>query len=190
MKELSKKQEEFYSKWEERRKNKWQYAFLHGSVYWGIPIAIVSFLLNSDFQIENMQISRLIISLILFGIGGLIIGLWQFKTVDSVYKGLDDSDVINEGIQKLHQGQTWDYENLKICQDKGNSLIVRNDLLWYDKEINSIEKNDEFLEQIISDFRRLQKNSKFKDFSKSKEVKIQLYDNDSDEKLLLEKTIK
>jgi len=190
MKELNKKQEEFYSKWEERRKKKWQYAFLHGSVYWGIPVAIVSFLLNSDFQIENMQISSLIISIILFGIGGLIFGLLQFKTVDSVYKGLDDSDEINEGIQKLQHGQTWSYENLKICQDKGNSLIVRNDLLWQDKEINSIEKNNDFLEQNINDFRRLQKNSNFKHFTKSKEVKIQLFNNGDNENPLLEKTIK
>ncbi|WP_289054241.1 hypothetical protein [Carboxylicivirga marina] len=189
MKELSKKQEEFYSKWEERRKKKWLYAFLHGSVYWGIPIAIISFLLNSDFQIENMQISRLIISLLLFGIAGLTIGLREFKAVDSVYKELDDSDLITEGLQKLQQGQTWNYENLKIYQGKGNTLTVRNDLLWNEKEINTTEGTNEFLEQIMSDFRRLQKNSKFNAFAKSKTVKIQLHGNESDENLLLEKII-
>ena len=41
MKELSKRQQKFYSQWEERRKKKWLYVFLHGTVYWGVFMAII-----------------------------------------------------------------------------------------------------------------------------------------------------
>ena len=35
MKEKSEKEENFYLEWEKRRKKKWLYVFLHGSIYWG-----------------------------------------------------------------------------------------------------------------------------------------------------------
>ena len=34
MKEKSEKEENFYLEWEKRRKKKWLYVFLHGSIYW------------------------------------------------------------------------------------------------------------------------------------------------------------
>ena len=37
MKELSAKQEAFYLKWEQQRKKKWLYVFVHGIIYYGNP---------------------------------------------------------------------------------------------------------------------------------------------------------
>jgi hypothetical protein len=50
MKETGKKGEQFIQRWEERRKKKWLYIFLHGSVYFGLPLAILMFLMVSEFK--------------------------------------------------------------------------------------------------------------------------------------------
>lgn len=79
MKELSKKGENFYQLWEKQREKKWNYVFVHGSIYWGLPMAIGAFLINSQFEIGNMSISKLLISIVVFMIGGLGYGLSQFR---------------------------------------------------------------------------------------------------------------
>ena len=190
MKEVSKKGEQFYSQWEKQRKKKWQYIFLHGSVYWGLPVAIISFLLNSHFKLENMQISKLVSSIIVFGIGGIGYGLWLFKRIDSVYLGLNDNDKIMKGIQELQSGLIWNYENLKISQDQNEMIIVQNELFWYEKVNLSTGELNECFNLIIDDFRRLQKNSDFGEFAKNKKVKIQVFDNSANEVPLIEKMIK
>ena len=190
MKEVSEKGEQFYSQWEKQRKKKWQYIFLHGSVYWGLSVAIISFLLNSHFKLENMQISKLVSSIIVFGIGGIGYGLWLFKRIDSVYLGLNDNDKIMKGIQALQSGLIWNYENLKISQDQNEMIIVQNELFWYEKVNLSTGELNECFNLIIDDFRRLQKNSDFGEFAKNKKVKIQVFDNSANEVPLIEKMIK
>jgi hypothetical protein len=74
MKELNNRQEEFYRKWDERRKKKWRYVLLHGSVYWGMLLGIAVFLGGSHFKVENMQLHRFIAFEIVFTIGGLFQG--------------------------------------------------------------------------------------------------------------------
>lgn len=189
MKELNKKQEAFYTKWEQRRKKKWFYAFLHGSVYWGIPVAFVLFLIDSQFQQEQMQFSRLLAYLVGFGIGGLWIGLTSFKRIDSTYLELQDDDVIEKGIVEISKGNTWNYENLLIRQDIQKALVVQNDLLWFDDDQISAQQTDECFEQLLSDFNRLQKNKQFQQYAKHKEVKIQVFDNSENKTPLKEKVI-
>ena len=190
MKESRENGELFYSQWEKRRKKKWQYIFLHGSVYWGFTVAIISFLLNSQFKVEDMQLSKLISSIIVFGIGGIGFGLWQFKRIDSVYLGLNVNNKITKGLQEIQSGQIWRYENLKISQDKNEMIIVQNELFWYEKVNLSAEELNECFKLIMDDFRLLQKNSEFGEFAKNKKVKIQVLDNSGNELPLIEKMIK
>ena len=190
MKESRENGELFYSQWEKRRKKKWQYIFLHGSVYWGFTVAIISFLLNSQFKVEDMQLSKFISSIIVFGIGGIGFGLWQFKRIDSVYLGLNVNDKITKGLQEIQSGQIWRYENLKISQDKNEMIIVQNELFWYEKVNLSAEELNECFKLIMDDFRLLQKNSEFGEFAKNKKVKIQVFDNSENEMPLIEKMIK
>ena len=86
MKELSKKGENFYLFWEKQREKKWLYIFVHGSIYWGLPMAIGAFLINSQFEIGNMSISKLLISIVVFMIGGLGYGHSQFRISYSGWK--------------------------------------------------------------------------------------------------------
>ena len=190
MKESRENGELFYSKWEKRRKKKWQYIFLHGSVYWGFTVATISFLLNSQFKVEDMQLSKFISSIIVFGIGGIGFGLWQFKRIDSVYLGLNVNNKITKGLQEIQSGQIWRYENLKISQDKNEMIIVQNELFWYEKVNLSAEELNECFKLIMDDFRLLQKNSEFGEFAKNKKVKIQVLDNSGNELPLIEKMIK
>ena len=190
MKESRENGELFYSQWEKRRKKKWQYIFLHGSVYWGFTVAIISFLLNSQFKVEDMQLSKFISSIIVFGIGGIGFGLWQFKRIDSVYLGLNVNNKITKGLQEIQSGQIWRYENLKISQDKNEMIIVQNELFWYEKVNLSAEELNECFKLIMDDFRLLQKNSEFGEFAKNKKVKIQVLDNSGNELPLIEKMIK
>jgi hypothetical protein len=190
MRELSKRGEKFYSKWEERRKKKWLYIFLHGSVYWGLTVAIASFLWSNHFDFENMQLSRLVTSIVVFGVGGLGFGLWQFKRVDSFYLGLNDNDEIQKGIQKIQSGLTWSYENLKISQDENETLIVQNELFWFEKANVTPEEINGCFNLIMDDYNRLQKNPDFEKFLKNRNVKVQLFDNSGTIVPLIEKTIK
>lgn len=189
MKELNRKEERFYYKWEKRRKKKWLYIFLHGSVYWGFSVAIMSFLLNNRFSFENMQFTKLLISIIVFGVGGLGYGLWLFTTIDSTYLSLNDNDKIKKGIQEIKSGLTWSYENLKILQDESKALIVQNELFWFDDENVTPNELNECFKLIMDDYNRLQKDSDYYDFSKNKKTIIQVFNN-SKEKPLMEMIMK
>ncbi|TRX61094.1 hypothetical protein [Carboxylicivirga sp. M1479] len=189
MKELNEKQEAFYTKWEQRRKKKWSYVFLQGSVYWGIPVALINFFIESQIEQEDMQFLRFLIYLLTFGIGGIWIGLSSYKRVDASYLALQDDDEIERGISEISKGNTWNYENLLIRQDIQKALIVQNDLLWFDDDQISAQQTDECFEQLMSDFSRLQKNKQFQQYAKHREVKIQVFDNSENEIPLKEKVV-
>ena len=186
MKELSKRQQKFYSQWEERRKKKWLYVFLHGTVYWGVFMAIIMFLWNSDFDIEKMKISKLIIAIIIFGITGIFVGLNQFKQIEKIYLKLNDDSEIMIGIQKLKSEKIWKYENL-ILRNENNTLIVRNEILWLDSSDISDEKLNECMKIILNDFQELNKNEKFREFTMNLKTSIQVFDNSESEIPLIEK---
>lgn len=177
MKEIDKKGEKFYKKWEERRKNKWLWVFVHGSVYWGLPIAIMLFFMNSYFDKGNMQLLKLLIPVIAFGIGGLLHGLRQFKRIDEIYLDLNDDDEIVKGIQTLKAGDIWHYGNLIISKEEDESLIIQNELFWFEDKELSPEKINECLNLVSDDFRWLQKNKDFAEFTRRRKITIQLFDN-------------
>jgi len=189
MKELSKKGETFYNRWETLRKKKWFYVFLHGSVYWGMPMALILFLLNSHFQIENMKLSKLLILVVTFGIGGIFTGLREFKRIDNIYLSLNDDTEIATGIQTLKTGNVWNYDNLKLHNGNDETLIIQNEFFWFDQRVPSSEKLEECYQSVYSDFRRLQKNKDFGAYSKNRNVKIQIFDNSASNVPMLEKVI-
>ena len=189
MKDLNKKGQQFYRQWEERRKNKWLYIFIHGSVYWGLPIAIATVFSRSNFHLENIKISELLISVIIFGLGGMGYGLSQFKRIDNIYLALNDNDEIEKGIQTLKAGGIWNYENLKISGKDAEMLLIQNELFWFEEKEISPENIHECFNQVCADFRRLQKNNDFKEYAGTLKVKIQIFDNTGNDIPLLEKII-
>jgi hypothetical protein len=189
MKELNKRGEQFYRQWEERRKKKWLFILLHGTVYWGFPVAIAMFLWDSKLRIENMHLSNLLSSVIVFGIGGLWYGLGQFKRIDNIFLTLNDDDDIVKGIKILNVGGIWNYENLILHKENDLTLIVQNELFWFEENELSSEKLNECFNFVFGDFQRIKKNREFADFTRNKKVKIQIVDNSGSKIPLLEKTI-
>ncbi len=189
MKELNNKQADFYSNWEERRKKKFQYIFLYGTVCWGIPAGILLFLVDSHFNRANMDLSSFIISITLFGIGGLFFGLSQYKRLDNIYLDLVKNKKILEGIKKLEAGDVWNYENLVIQKEDNETLIVKNKLFWLEDADALSGHLDECLNMVTNDFERLKKNADFDLFSSEYKVKAQVYNNSDSEKPLIEITI-
>ena len=189
MKELSKKGEKFYNRWETLRKRKWFYVFLHGTVCWGLPIALILFLLNSQFQVENMKLSKLLTYAIVFGIGGIFNGLREFKQIDKIYLSLNDDDEIVKGIQIIKNGNIWNYDNLKLHNGNDEALIIQNELFWFDERVPSSDKLNDCFISVYGDFQRLQKNKDFGEYSKNRKVKIQIFDNSESNVPLLEKVI-
>ena len=189
MKDLTEKGEKFYTRWEEHRKKKWYYAFLNGSVYWGLSMALIIFLLHSQFQFENMKWSELLVYVIFFGIGGIFNGLREFRRIDRVYLSLNDDEEISKGVQGLKSGKEWNYENLLVLNVKDENLTIRNEFFWFDNRISSSEKSDECFQAVYNDFMRLRKNQEFEDYIKNKHVVIQIVDNPESPVPLVEKIV-
>lgn len=189
MKDLNKKGQQFYRKWEERRKNKWLFVFINGTIYWGLPLAISTVIFRNNFHLENMKFSELLISVIIFGLGGMGYGLSQFKRIDNIYLALNDDDEIEKGIQTLKAGDIWNYENLKISRKDDEMLLIQNELFWFEEKEISPENINECFNLVCIDFKRLQKNKDFKKYSETRKAMIQLYDNTGSNIPLLEKII-
>lgn len=188
MEELITREERFYKKWEEKRKNKWLYVFLHGTVYWGLLMSITLFLWHSDFKIENMHFSELFIMFIIFGIGGIPIGLIQFNKLDKKYLNKDNADIIT-GIKKLKGGKIWEYENLIITNLDNETLVLRNKLFWFDKSEDLNAKLNECFDSIVTDYKRLNKVAEFEKFSKKFKVRIQVFESLDNETPLIDRLI-
>ena len=189
MKETGKKGEQFIQRWEERRKKKWLYIFLHGSAYYGLPLGIIMFLVFSEFKVENMQMSMFLICIIVFTIGGLVSGIRHFNQVDSMYLRLINNDDVVEGLETLKAGETWNYENLVIQNENDGNLVVRNELFWFGEEDISSSKLNDCFNMVLGDFQRLQKDKEFNDFASGRKVKIRIFDNSGSGIPLIEKTI-
>ncbi|MDP4203056.1 MAG: hypothetical protein Q8861_10190 [Bacteroidota bacterium] len=186
MKELNAKQEKFYNQWKVRRTKKFSYIFLHGTVFWGIPTGLLFFLLESHFNRENMDLFNFILSLFVFSIGGLFFGLSQYKQIDNTYLYLNDDKKILDGIRILETGKVWNYENLIIKREDNTTLVVKNNLFWFE-DANALSENlEECLNIVLKDFERLKKNPDFDVFSSEYKVKAQVYNNSEKEKPLIE----
>ena len=189
MKELNKKGENFYRLWEKQREKKWRYVFLHGSIYWGVPVAIGTFLLSSHFEIENMSMAKFLISVIVFMIGGLGYGLSQFKKIDNIYFSVNDDAEIKKGIQTIAAGKIWEYENLIIHKEVDETLTIQNQLLWLEEKDITSKKIEDCFNLVYEDYKRLKKNKDFDHFTKNRKVRIQLFDNSDKENLLTERVM-
>ena len=189
MKEMNKKQEMFYDNWLKHRNKKWKYVFIHGSIYWGIPTCILSYLINNHFNIININWLSLIINLIVFMIAGIGFGLWSYNQIDNAISGFNNDAMIEKGIIILKTGESWDFENLTITKENDEKLIVKNNMYWFDDKQKSSEHNNECFNMIKDDFNRLKKNKEFKDFSTNMKVKFQIYDNSENNTPLIEEII-
>ncbi len=189
MKELNKRREDFFLRWERQREKKWLYVFLHGSIYWGLPVAVGTFLLSSQFEIENMSIPYLLISMVVFMIGGLGLGLSQFKRIDNIYLGLNDVCEIRNGIQTIESGGFWKYENLIIYMADDETLTIQNQLFWFEEKDITQKQIEECYNLVEEDYQRLKKNRDFEQFMSNHKVRIQIMDNSNRKALLLEKQL-
>lgn len=189
MKETSKKGEQFYRQWEKQREKKWLYVFLHGSIYWGIPVAIFTYLWSAHFEIETMSILKLLSLLAVFMIAGLWNGLSQFKRLDTIYLGLNDEAEIRKGIQTIESGENWNYENLIISNSTDKTLNIQNQLIWFEEKDLTSENIEECFNLVLGDYQRLKKNIDFERFVTNRKVRVQIIDNSENKILLLEKLI-
>lgn len=190
MKEQSEGGVRFINRWKEQRKKKWHYAFIHGSIYSGLPIAISIFLIESSFKVDQMQLSKLLTFILVFVIGGFFSGLSEFKRIDKVYLSeFDDEDVIENGIAMLQTGKVWNYENLKIQKINDESLLVRNELFWFDNSDVTVDVINDCFNLVMSDFQRLKKNSAFNEFINKSNVRLQIFDNSESNNPLIDKII-
>ncbi len=177
MMKLNNKEERFLVRWENRRKKKWHYILINGGIYYGLSVAIISFLIHSGFKIENMQLSWFIKYAVIFMASGIFVVLRQFNQTDRIYMSLiDESEIIN-GIQSLKAGKTWDFENLKINNEGEEMVTIQNNLFWFDEKTPSSEKIKECYNLVYEDFMRLKKTAVFENYVRNKKVKIQILDN-------------
>ena len=188
MKELTGRNEKFFINWEERRKKKWQYVLLHGCVYWGFSVAITTFIIHSNFKPEEMKLSDLIARILIFGIGGMIVGLSIYNQRDKVYLNRDKAEIL-EGIKMLKEGKVWKYENLKIKKENDETINVRYELFCSDKSNVITEQLNNCYDKIIGDFQKISENIEFKEFSKNYNVKIQIFEVLDNQTPLLEKEV-
>ena len=187
MKELNKKSEDFFLRWEKQRKKKWFYVFLHGSIYWGLPVAVGTFLLNSQFELEKMSVPHLLISLVVFMCGGLGLGLSQFKRTDNIYLEVNNVNEIRKGIQLIESGGYWNNENLLIKKEADETLTIQNQLFWFEEKDITSKKIEECFNLINEDYQRLKKNKDFEHFISNRKVRIQILNNSVKGTLLMEK---
>ena len=93
---------------------------------------------------------------------------------------LDYKKRIRKGIDLLRNNLIWSIDNLIIQLDSENSsqIIIRNDLLWIEREKKQNENADKLLEILISDFKNIAEDRQFKKLLKDKTVKFDLYSSD------------
>lgn len=186
MKEINEKEEKFYSKWKEKRNKKFQFMFLHGTVYWGIPTGILFFLSESHFTIENMNLARCMITLTIFGIGGLFFGLIMFKGNDNRYLAINEDDKILYEIRILTSGKVWNYENIVFYMEDNETLLAKNNLLWLNESNASYDNFVDYFNIVLKDLEQLKKNTYFELFTRVTKVKVQIYSNSYNEIPLIE----
>ena len=189
MNELTDRGEIFYAKWEERRKKKWQYVFIHGFIYSGVPLGITMFLWNSRLNIENMHLSHLAGAILIFGIVGIPQGISRFKKHEKIYSGLNDNTDILNGIEILKADKAWQYENLIITIVNEETLVVRNKLFWFDPSDDESQEFNECFDSVVADYLRIKKVPEFEAFSKNYNERVQIVEGSDSTIPLLDKAI-
>jgi len=105
MKDLNKKEEQFYLQWQEQRKKKWLFVFLYGSIYFGLSIAVLRFIIKTIFDVQPMYLQEFLFSIIFFGIGGIPMGLFYFRQREKFYLSLKDNNEIEKGIHSRQESE-------------------------------------------------------------------------------------
>ena len=106
----------FINKWQKQRTKKWKYAFLHGSIFWGLPVSITLFLFDSHFEVDQMDLSTLFNLIMVFLAGGFVSGLFEFKRMDKAYLRMLEEESIDDGIKIQESGIKLDHEQLRKNQ--------------------------------------------------------------------------
>lgn len=181
--------EKFIATWEKHRKQKWMYAFVHGSLYWGLSTAVVSFLFMNNFDFQSMVLWRFVVYAIMFIIVGFGFGYFLFKSNESAFLDLTDGSMIRKGIQDLKSGLPWTYENINVSLGHNNMLNLSNILFWQNDTDNHSLNPDDCIQYIMEDYQKLLKNKYFRDFSSNKTLTVRVFDNSSGEKPIAERII-
>jgi len=151
-------------------------------------MAILLFLWDSDFKVENMHISNLIVKIIVFGVCGIPFGIMNFNQLDKKYLNRDIADIL-DGIKTLKAGKVWKYDNLIINNINNETLVVRNKLFWFEKSEDINEKATECFDAVLNDYQQINKEPKFQEFSKNYNERIQIFEVLDNETPLIDKAI-
>jgi len=101
--------------------------------------------------------------------------------------------IVKTKIEAINNNQVFAYDNILISKNinDSNLIEVRNDLYWFDlKQKTNLDEND-LLDSLIIDFKKLlNKNASFKQILTGKTIEFSLIDNvNFDSKVLLQKSI-
>ena len=84
---------DFIKVWEVLRKHKFRFAFLFGSLMWGLPTQVFGLIfMNILFDDTPVTMSRLIIGVITFIIAGYLFGLGLYNGNEKRYTSLISQD--------------------------------------------------------------------------------------------------
>jgi len=59
--------------------------FVHGSIYWGLPTAVILYIIDQGFDVNDIQIGKLITKLVFTLAFGLLYGHFQFKNNERLF---------------------------------------------------------------------------------------------------------
>lgn len=87
--DLIERKQRFCIKWEIRRKRKWKTIFLY-SIPWCIVMSLTFVAITSHFKLENVSLKSVITPFVVFGVGGLFVGIRQFNQIEKRFLILKD----------------------------------------------------------------------------------------------------
>ena len=190
MQDLSHKQTDFYQRWRIQRKNKWKYIFVHGSVLWGISVALTILVFENVFSSENKTLQSAVILISFFMIGGLFVGNRQYKQKEMIYDGLVAKDnEIGKGAILLEHEKEWSHENLTFTLSDNQTVVVRNKLFWLSDDQPNPSQAEDCILTMQDDITRLRENKILDSFLEGRMIKLQLYNNDDKIHPITEKCI-
>lgn len=92
---MTEQENKFIAHWEKvRQMPKWKYMFIHGSVFWGIPVAIILFIAKvifGDFsfaEATKADYLRELLTLPAYMLGGLFYAWYMRKRYEKKYQNL------------------------------------------------------------------------------------------------------
>ena len=179
MPELSPTQTRFFKKWSMKRKNKLRYIFIHGSVLWGLPVALTFILTEKILKEENLTILNVLITVCFFMAGGLLSGNRLYKQCEKNYgRLLEEDHKISDGVRILESEKSWHHENLIFSISDDQIVVVRNDLFWLSEDQLSVNRTNECFQVLMDDFSRLRENKALGSYLEKRKIKLQLFNNE------------